>query len=79
VPSWLGGGAVVVATGLWAVVTFLLPDHSSAEPTASTVACVQQGGVAAGRDANQNTVIMTNPVGAPPAGSGASLACADTK
>jgi hypothetical protein len=36
--SWLGGGGIVVAAGIWAMITYLWPAHVS--PTAE---CVQQG------------------------------------
>jgi hypothetical protein len=36
--SWLGGGGVIAAGGIWAVVTYIWPAHET--PTAE---CVQQG------------------------------------
>jgi hypothetical protein len=36
--SWLGGGGVIAAGGIWAIVTYLWPAHET--PTAE---CVQQG------------------------------------
>jgi hypothetical protein len=36
--SWLGGGGVVAAAGIWAMVTYFWPAHESAK-----VECVQQG------------------------------------
>jgi hypothetical protein len=36
--SWLGGGGVLIATGIWAVLTYIWPAHES-----PTVECVQQG------------------------------------
>ena len=68
--SWVGSGVVVAAAGIWAVVTFVFPEKSS-----PTVACAQQGSVAAGRDASHNTVTVTT------TGTGNStgaIACADT-
>jgi len=70
--SWIGGGVVVAATGFWAVVTFLFPEKSA--PASPTVACAQQGGVAAGRDASHNTITITT---AGTANSTGSVACAD--
>jgi hypothetical protein len=67
--SWIGGGVVVAASGLWAVVTFLWPDHSP------TTVCAQQGSVSAGRDASGNTV--TNTGGAAPGSSAGSVACVE--
>jgi len=66
--SWLGGGGVVAAAGIWAVVTYLWPAHESPKAV-----CAQQGGIAAGRDASGNTV---NYNGGAPAGGG-TAACAD--
>jgi hypothetical protein len=42
--SWLGGGGVIAAGGIWAVVTYLWPAHDN--PTAE---CVQQGVKIGGR------------------------------
>ena len=36
--TWVGGGGVVAATGIWAVVTYIWPAHQA--PTAE---CIQQG------------------------------------
>ena len=69
--SWIGGGVIVVATGVWAVVTYVWPAHESEK-----VVCAQQGSVASGRDASGNTITYND--GAPSgAGSGA-VSCADT-
>jgi hypothetical protein len=35
--GWLGGGLVVVATGLWAAIVYLFPPQKPAEPRAATV------------------------------------------
>jgi hypothetical protein len=72
--SWLGGGMVVLASGLWAVVTFIWPSHDKAGGQANIV-CAQQGGVAAGRDASHNTITITGG-GATPTES-AQASCAD--
>ena len=45
--AWLGGGLVVVAGGLWAVIKFKL-SHSSGSSKPSISA--DRGGIAAGRD-----------------------------
>lgn len=45
----LGGGLVVVAGGLWAVVKFLFPRSSGGKPTSQTISA-DRGGMAAGRD-----------------------------
>lgn len=70
--SWIGSGVAVVAAGLWAVVTFVFPDKEPSK--AQTVACAQQGGVAAGRDASHNSVTVTM---TGPGNSTGSVACAD--
>jgi hypothetical protein len=67
--TWLGGGGVIAATGIWAVVTYLWPAHE-----APKVECAQQGSIAAGRDASGNTV---NYNGGAPTG-GVAVSCADT-
>ena len=36
--TWVGGGGVVAATGIWAVVTYVWPAHQ-----APTTECIQQG------------------------------------
>ncbi len=36
--SWLGGGAVVIVGGVWAVVTYVWPAHES-----RTAVCADQG------------------------------------
>jgi hypothetical protein len=36
--SWLGGGAVVIVGGIWAVVTYVWPAHE-----APTAVCADQG------------------------------------
>jgi hypothetical protein len=75
--SWLGGGLVVAAGGIWAVLTYIWPAHDPSQAAAKIV-CAQQGSVAAGRDASGNTV---NYNGSAPPGSGPgsqSVSCADT-
>jgi hypothetical protein len=37
--SWLGGGGVIAAGGIWAVVTYIWPTHHET----STAECIQQG------------------------------------
>jgi hypothetical protein len=69
--SWIGGGIIAVATGLWAVVTYVWPAHESGK-----VVCAQQGSVASGRDASGNTITYDGGV---PSGAGSGAAsCADT-
>jgi TIR domain len=56
--GWLGGGLVVVATGLWAVVVYLFPPPKSADPQSSAVPSVQAdcGGVAVGGNVSGSTI-----------------------
>jgi hypothetical protein len=51
--GWLGGGVVIVAGGVWAVVTFLWPPHE-----APTTVCAQQG-VAVGGSVSGSTITNT--------------------
>jgi hypothetical protein len=52
--GWIGGGLVVLATGLWAVFTFYV-DHSKPPPPPATTIVEQKGtGIASGRDTNFN-------------------------
>lgn len=69
--AWLGGGIVAVATGGWAVVNYVWPQHEAAKAV-----CAQQGSVAGGRDASGNTIIYSG--AAPTAGTG-TMACVETK
>jgi hypothetical protein len=59
--SWLGGGIIAVASGAWAVGTYVWPAHDS-----PGIVCAQQGSVAAGRDAKGNTITYTAPATAAP-------------
>jgi hypothetical protein len=69
--SWIGGRVIVVATYVWAVVTYVWPAHESEK-----VVCAQEGSVASGRDVSGNSITYNG--GAPSrAGSGAT-SCADT-
>jgi hypothetical protein len=72
--SWLGGGLVVAATGIWALVTFFWPAHEKPADQAAII-CAQQGGVAAGRDASHNTITIN---GGPTAAEGARASCGDS-
>jgi hypothetical protein len=56
--SWLGPGLVVIAGGAWAVYTYVWP-HEADGPK---IVCAQPGGVAAGRDANGNTITINGSV-----------------
>jgi hypothetical protein len=55
--SRLGAGLVVVAGGAWAVFTYLWP-HEASSPEGPRIVCAQPGTVAAGRDANGNTITI---------------------
>jgi hypothetical protein len=49
--SWLGGGLIVLATGIWVLVTHFFPaDTWKGETKETTVE--SQGGIASGRDTN---------------------------
>ena len=48
--SWLGGGFVVVAGGVWAVFKFFR--KTGAERASSITVTADHGGIAAGRDAH---------------------------
>jgi hypothetical protein len=56
--SWLGGGGVAAAAGIWAVVTYVWPAHETPK-----VECVQQG-VAIGGNVSGSTVTNTASGGA---------------
>ncbi len=51
--SWLGGGVVVVAGGVWTVIKFLLKREKPAPVTAV-------GGVASGRDIRGSSITVSN-------------------
>jgi hypothetical protein len=55
--GWIGGGLVVLATGLWAVFTFYV-DHSKQPPPPVPTIVEQKGtGIASGRDTNVNAPV----------------------
>jgi hypothetical protein len=55
--GWIGGGLVVLATGLWAVFTFYV-DHSKLPPPPATTIVEQKGtGIASSRDTNFNAPV----------------------
>jgi hypothetical protein len=58
--GWLGGGLVVVATGLWAAFVYFFPPQRASETKASepTPPGVQAncGGIAIGRDVTGSTI-----------------------
>jgi hypothetical protein len=59
--AWIGGGLVVLATGLWAVFTFYV-DHSKPSPPPATTIVEQKGtGIASGRDTNIDAPVTINP------------------
>lgn len=55
--SWLGGGLVVAAGGAWAVFTYVWPHDEGPK-----IVCAEPGGVAAGRDASGNTIIINGSI-----------------
>lgn len=52
--SWLGGGLVALAAGVWAVTIYVWPAHDGPK-----VVWAQQGSLASGRDASGNTITYT--------------------
>ena len=56
--GWLGGGLVVLATGLWVVVVYLFPPLKSPEPQSSAAPNVQAdcGGVAIGGNVSGSSI-----------------------
>jgi hypothetical protein len=46
--AWLGGGLVVTAGGLWAVIKFFFPRSSGSPPSPSNVITADRGGIGAG-------------------------------
>jgi hypothetical protein len=53
--SWIGGGIVVVAGGLWAVLKFFFPKEKDKSPPPPSVHS-DHGSFAAGRDIRNNTI-----------------------
>lgn len=53
--GWIGGGLVIVISGIWAVVTFLLKKKRKTSAPTPRVSSTQ-GGVAAGRDIRDSTI-----------------------
>jgi hypothetical protein len=51
--SWLGGGGVVLAGGIWAVITYVWPSHE-----APSALCAEQG-VALGGNVSGSTITNT--------------------
>jgi tetratricopeptide (TPR) repeat protein len=50
--SWLGGGAVVAAGGIWAVVTFVVEHKDASDKKGGTSITVSGQGIVSGRDTN---------------------------
>ena len=50
--SWLGGGAVVVAAGIWTVFTFVVEHKDASDKKGGTNITVSGQGIVAGRDTN---------------------------
>jgi hypothetical protein len=49
--SWLGSGAVIIASGIWAVLTYVWPLHEG-----STAVCANQGIVIGGSVSSRSSV-----------------------
>lgn len=63
--GWLGGGGVVVATGLWVAIVYFFPPQQSQETKSPAPVSVQAdcGGVAIGGNVTGATItggVMTN-------------------
>jgi hypothetical protein len=52
--SWIGGGIVVVAGGLWAALKFLFPKEK--DKSAAPAVHADRGAFATGRDIRNNTI-----------------------
>ncbi|MDQ6867591.1 MAG: hypothetical protein M3178_04000 [Pseudomonadota bacterium] len=50
--SWLGGGAVVVAGGIWTVLTFVVEHKDTSDKKGGTNITVSGQGIVSGRDTN---------------------------
>lgn len=57
--SWIGGGIVVVASGVWTVLTFFRRTKGDGRSTDTVTA--DRGGIAAGRDAHVTRETNRNP------------------
>jgi len=70
--GWLGGGAAIVAGGLWALVTFFYSPQPASQPSNVTVEA--PGGVGAGGDIRGSTITvqptLPSAPAAPPPGEG---------
>ena len=55
--TWLGGGAVVIIGGLWALFVYFFPPKQPANATRIQANC---GSVAVGRDVSNATIVAGN-------------------
>ncbi|HEX2890941.1 hypothetical protein [Vineibacter terrae] len=60
--GWLGGGLVVVATGAWAVLTFVVKPDTPGKPSVSATC----GSVAAGGDIKGPVTVTQSGASCPP-------------
>jgi hypothetical protein len=51
--SWLGGGVVVIATGIWVAIVYFFPPHEASGPASVQANC---GGVAIGGNVTGTTI-----------------------
>ncbi len=66
--AWLGGGLVVAAGGIWAVVTFVWPPHHEPGPTpAATSAQTGNCGIASVGSSSGNSINCGNAAATPAA------------
>jgi hypothetical protein len=61
--GWIGGGLVVAAAGLWAVIVYVFPPSSKSSPSAGATTSANCGGIAVGGNVSGSTVTAGNATG----------------
>ena len=61
--GWIGGGLVVVATGVWAVIVYVSPPGSSPKPSGGGTTSANCGGVAIDGNVSGSTISAGNVTG----------------
>ncbi len=59
--SWLGGGAVVVAGGIWTVIAFVVEHKDSSDKKSGTAVTLSGQGIASGGDTHINAPVTIGP------------------
>ncbi|MGH6858295.1 MAG: hypothetical protein ACRECP_11860, partial [Methylocella sp.] len=59
--SWLGGGTVVVAGGIWTVLTFVIEHKDSQDKKGSPTVNLSGQGIASGGNTNINAPVTIGP------------------